>query len=105
MGQTMDQSTPSRSSTQKLPQGKNTAGKGTEKKPSLVDSKATRSADTTIDTLASMAKMATKISPEQRQRMIEEAAYYRAEQRGFCGGDEMQDWLAAESEINSKFPG
>ena len=37
--------------------------------------------------------------------MIEEAAYYRAEQRGFNGGNETQDWLDAEAEINSKFPG
>jgi hypothetical protein len=31
--------------------------------------------------------------------MIEQAAYYRAEQRGFAPGAELQDWLAAELEI------
>jgi hypothetical protein len=36
---------------------------------------------------------------EQRQSMIAEAAYYRAEQRGFQGGDPVEDWLAAEREI------
>jgi hypothetical protein len=35
-----------------------------------------------------------------RQRMIEEAAYYRAERRGFAPGDELHDWLEAENEIN-----
>ncbi|HEX9180525.1 MAG TPA: DUF2934 domain-containing protein [Burkholderiales bacterium] len=41
------------------------------------------------------------ISAEQRQRMIQEAAYYRAEQRGFTPGDAMADWLAAEAEVNA----
>jgi hypothetical protein len=40
-------------------------------------------------------------SVEERQRMIAEAAYYRAQQRGFNGGDTMGDWLAAEAEINA----
>ena len=31
-----------------------------------------------------------------RSRMIAEAAYYLAEQRGFSGGDPVQDWLDAE---------
>jgi hypothetical protein len=33
--------------------------------------------------------------------MIEEAAYFRAQQRGFAGGDPMRDWLDAEAEIDS----
>ena len=33
------------------------------------------------------------------QRWIAEAAYYRAESRGFEPGGETQDWLAAEAEI------
>jgi hypothetical protein len=32
--------------------------------------------------------------------MIAEAAYYKAEQRGFAGGDPLQDWLDAEAEID-----
>lgn len=31
-----------------------------------------------------------------RSRMIAEAAYYLAEQRGFSGGNSVQDWLDAE---------
>ena len=34
-----------------------------------------------------------------REQMIAEAAYYRAEQRGFVPGHEMADWLLAESDI------
>ena len=33
--------------------------------------------------------------------MIAEAAYYRAERRGFAAGNEMEDWLQAETEIDS----
>ena len=44
---------------------------------------------------------ANKISDDaDRYRMIATAAYYRAEQRGFMGGDPVQDWLAAEAEIS-----
>jgi len=40
-------------------------------------------------------------SPQgNRQQMVAEAAYYHAEQRGFMEGDELQDWLAAENEID-----
>ncbi|MBE0618268.1 MAG: DUF2934 domain-containing protein [Proteobacteria bacterium] len=34
-----------------------------------------------------------------REQMIRQAAYFRAEQRGFRGGSPEQDWLDAESEI------
>ena len=40
------------------------------------------------------------ITPAQRYQMIAEAAYYRAEKRGFIGGDAGQDWLEAEAEID-----
>lgn len=39
-------------------------------------------------------------TPEERYRMIEEAAYFRAEKRGFLGGDVAQDWIQAEAEID-----
>lgn len=35
----------------------------------------------------------------QMQALIAEAAYYRAERRGFAPGQEIEDWLAAEKEI------
>jgi hypothetical protein len=41
------------------------------------------------------------ISSEERARMVQEAAYYRAEKRGFTG-DPHEDWVAAEQEISSK---
>ena len=39
--------------------------------------------------------------PEEREYMIAEAAYFRAERRGFAPGNEMEDWLQAETEIDS----
>jgi rubrerythrin len=45
-------------------------------------------------------KPCSAVSTEERHRMIAEAAYFRAERRGFKGGDSFQDWLAAESEID-----
>ncbi len=42
-----------------------------------------------------------KFSAEQREQMIAEAAYYRAEGRGFADGDPFLDWLDAEREIDA----
>lgn len=47
------------------------------------------------------AKLAQPITAEDRLRFIEVAAYYLAEQRGFCGGDAAADWLAAEQQVDS----
>lgn len=43
----------------------------------------------------------TTISPEQRVEMISVAAYYRAEKRGFTGGDPTDDWAEAAAEIDT----
>jgi hypothetical protein len=42
------------------------------------------------------------VDAQQRQAMIAEAAYLRAERRGFAPGREAEDWLAAEDEVNRK---
>jgi hypothetical protein len=42
----------------------------------------------------------TTIGPDWHRQMIEEAAYLRAEKRGFSGGDPVADWLMAEAEID-----
>ena len=38
-------------------------------------------------------------SPEEIRRLIAEAAYYRAKERGFEPGHELEDWIEAESEV------
>jgi hypothetical protein len=44
---------------------------------------------------------ATKaVDPERRRNYVEVAAYYIAERRGFSAGDQTNDWLAAEQEID-----
>ena len=42
------------------------------------------------------------VGPEQRAALIAEAAFFRAEKRGFAPGHEVEDWLAAESEVDAK---
>jgi hypothetical protein len=37
---------------------------------------------------------------ESREARIAEAAYWRAERRGFAPGSELEDWLNAEKEID-----
>lgn len=39
------------------------------------------------------------VSPDRRFQMISEAAYFRAERRGFAPGGESRDWLESEAEI------
>jgi len=45
----------------------------------------------------------TLFDPAQRRAMIAEAAYVRAERRGFRGGNPEQDWLQAEIEVDRLF--
>lgn len=47
------------------------------------------------------AKAKKSVTPEQRYMMICEAAYFKAQRRGFAPENEIQDWLDAEAEINS----
>lgn len=44
----------------------------------------------------------TPISDDQRRAMIAEAAYLRAEARGFLPGGEVADWIAAEREVDTR---
>jgi len=39
------------------------------------------------------------LSPEERERLVAQAAYFRAEKRGFAPGCELQDWVEAEAEV------
>lgn len=40
-------------------------------------------------------------NPQERWAMIARLAYFRAERRGFAPGGELQDWLAAEAEVDA----
>ncbi|HEY5602361.1 MAG TPA: DUF2934 domain-containing protein [Gammaproteobacteria bacterium] len=40
------------------------------------------------------------ITPEEREEMIAEAAYYRAKARGFEGDEHLRDWFEAEKIVD-----
>lgn len=42
--------------------------------------------------------------PGLLEQQVREAAYYRALQRGFAPGLELEDWLAAEHEVAGRAP-
>ena len=69
-----------------------------------VSSKTSSNKSSTRRARAPAAAAPTAVSEDERRHMIEEAAYFRAQQRGFNGGDPMDDWLAAEREINRLLP-
>ena len=47
-----------------------------------------------------VAESTPPISAKERYQMIAEAAYFRAEKRGFTSGNIEEDWIAAEAEID-----
>lgn len=49
----------------------------------------------------SAASTGITVSEDARRAMIAQAAYLRAERRGFTAGGEVEDWLAAEAEVDA----
>lgn len=56
----------------------------------------------TVVTTRRKSKVARFVGPEQRAALIAEAAFFRAEKRGFAPGHEEEDWLAAEAEVDTR---
>jgi hypothetical protein len=50
-------------------------------------------------TAAAKTRLAVK-TPEARHQLIAESAFFKAERRGFEGGDPIEDWLEAEKEVD-----
>ena len=48
-------------------------------------------------------KPAETPSPKELYELIAQAAYFRAEKRGFAPGLEIDDWRQAEAEVLSRF--
>jgi hypothetical protein len=42
------------------------------------------------------------VDPQQRAALIARAAYLRAMNRGFAPGHDVEDWLAAEAEVDAE---
>jgi Protein of unknown function (DUF2934) len=59
-----------------------------------------KGAKATLETTPTSAEL-TSITRSDRQAMIATAAYYRAEKRHFAPGCELEDWIAAELEIDA----
>lgn len=57
----------------------------------------TRAHKTTLRELAE-----AEITPEEREEMIAEAAYYRALTRGFEGDEHLRDWYEAEKIVDER---
>lgn len=55
-----------------------------------------------IKGLSNTAIISHHVNIEEREMMIREAAYYRAERRCFVTGHEADDWAAAEREVDTR---
>jgi hypothetical protein len=92
----------SKTSTKKAPAAKKaTADAETVAKPT-VRKTAPRKTSTSA---TKAARNVTTLSAEERRRLIAEAAYLRAEQRGFIGGDPEKDWMEAEADLDARLRG
>jgi hypothetical protein len=60
----------------------------------------TISTDVRIATAVSKRSTHDPLDASRRHQQIAEAAYYRAEARGFAPGFEVDDWLAAERALD-----
>jgi len=98
---------------------KRTASKNAKKEPARANSRATKRVAATTDKkkLRDRGGVPEERSPsprrrpsrarkpiiteEQRQAMVSERAYFKAERRGFVGGDPIQDWCEAEAEVDA----
>ncbi len=77
---------------------KKAAPKAAEKKPAAPKAPAKTAAPKAAPKKAAPAK--SGLTPEQRYRMIQDAAYFIAERHGF-NGDSAYFWSLAEAEISS----
>ncbi len=64
------------------------------------DAKNARAADGAEVTASNLERREIPSFSESREARIAEAAYWRAERRGFTAGQELDDWLAAEREVD-----
>ena len=78
------------------------AGSGRTKKtaaPAAKPASLTATPDTEV-TASQLERREIPSFSETREARIAEAAYWRAERRGFGAGQELDDWLAAEKEVD-----
>lgn len=81
------------------------ARSGTRKTTEPGSNKAVKSRASKATAETVLAAGRQSVTPEQRYRMVAEAAYHHAERRGFVGGDPLNDWLLAEKEVDKLLNG
>ncbi|HTV98111.1 MAG TPA: DUF2934 domain-containing protein [Steroidobacteraceae bacterium] len=54
---------------------------------------------------SSPSAVAASLQHEDRHASIARAAYFRSQLRGFAPGYELEDWLAAEAEVDQRLRG
>ncbi len=92
--------TPIASRTDAVPAKAESAASAKAKSPAKPRApRAKKAATTKVSTVSAT----IEISEDVRRGMIAEAAYLRAEKRGFTGGHdkEREDWVAAEAEVDA----
>ena len=80
---------------------KKTAVPGAKPNAADTDAADTNAADTEV-TASQLERREIPSFSENREARIAEAAYWRAERRGFGAGQELDDWLAAEKEVDEE---
>lgn len=77
----------------------------TKKKTAPSGAKPAPKSEPTEVTAAHLERREIPSFSESREARIAEAAYWRAERRGFTAGQELDDWLAAEKEVDGNVAG
>jgi hypothetical protein len=72
-----------------------------EKSPSTPDIRKRAPRKSTAKREVKIESLTRFVGPEHRAALIAEAAFFRAEKRGFAPGSEVEDWLAAEAEVDA----
>ncbi len=98
---TAKKATAKKTTAKKATAKKTTAKKATAKKATA--KKATVKKATAKKAIAKVTpRKGAAVSPQERWNMIAQAAYLKAEKRGFTGGHEYYDWIEAEKEVSQK---
>jgi hypothetical protein len=73
-----------------------------EKSPTNVTVRTRAPRKAAAEAAKAAASFTSFVDPRERMALIAEAAYFRAERRGFAAGCELEDWFAAEAEVDAK---
>ena len=55
-----------------------------------------------LESAPSVMGASMSIDPDVRRQLVAAEAYFRAEQRGFAAGNELDDWIAAEAAVEMR---